>query len=52
MVFFNTGTIGQTTQLFGLFNKILILRITYNFNGRQLFVAYNSNWRQLFVWIF
>jgi hypothetical protein len=23
--------------------------MTYNFNGRQLFVAYNSNWRQLYI---
>jgi hypothetical protein len=35
--FFNTCTIGQTTQLFGLFDKILTLWMTYNFNGRQTF---------------
>jgi hypothetical protein len=26
--------------------KKLTLWMTYNFNGRQLFMAYNSNWRQ------
>jgi hypothetical protein len=41
MICFNIGTIGQTTQLFGpLFNKIVTLSMTFNFNWWQLFVAF------------
>jgi hypothetical protein len=52
MICFNTDTIGQITQLFGLFNKKLTLSMTSNFNWLQQFVAFNINWKQLFVWIF